>query len=346
MSQADAVAAIMFAAVTLYAVFGGADFGSGTWDLTAGNAHRGGTMRRLIDHSIGPVWEANHVWLIFVLVVLWTAFPTAFAAMMRTLAIPFWLAGLGIVARGAGFAFRKFSATLHWARGSGIVFATSSLLTPFFLGAIAGSVASGRVPATGTGDMWTSWLNPTSLLGGILAVATCTFLAGVLLTAEADRLDLHVLCAQLRHRSLIGGAITGALVVSGLPILAVDDQTLVDGLLGPALPLVVASGLAGIAAMWDLWYHQYRRARFTAAAAVALVVAGWGAAQYPWILVDELRIDEAAGAPAALTGLLVASALAALLVVPPLVYLLVLADSNQVGVAPQQVTNPPRREAA
>lgn len=335
MSAADVVAAVMFLAVILYAVFGGADFGSGVWDLTAGDAKRGASTRRLIDHSIGPVWEANHVWLIFVLVFLWTGFPTAFAAMMRTLAIPFWLAGLGIVARGAGFAFRKYAPTLRWAQAAGAVFATASLITPFFLGTIAGGVASGRVPATGTGDMWSSWLNPTSILGGVLAVSTCTFLAGVLLTADAERLGYDLLVAELRRKSLMGGIVTGLVVLAGIPVLIIDDRTLVNGLLGRGLPIVIGSGIAGLLTMNQLWRQQYRRARASAAAAVGLVVAGWGAAQYPWILVDELLIDEAAGAQATLVGLLIASLLAAVLVVPPLTYLFTLADSNRVGSAPE-----------
>ncbi len=341
MSAADVVAAVMFLAVILYAVFGGADFGSGVWDLTAGDARRGASTRRLIDHAVGPVWEANHVWLIFILVFLWTGFPAAFAALMRTLAIPFWLAGLGIVARGAGFAFRKFAPTLHWARISGAIFATSSLITPFFLGTIAGGVASGRVPASGTGDIWTSWLNPTSLLGGFLAVSTCTFLAGVLLTADAERLGYTSLVEELRRKSLIGGLIAGGIVLAGIPVLLIDDRTLVDGLLGRGLPFVLGSGIAGLLAMHQLWIRQHRRARASAAAAVALVVAGWGAAQYPWILIDELLIDDAAGAQATLVGLMVASAIAAVLVVPPLVYLFTLADANKVGSAPQTETPQP-----
>ncbi len=332
MSVADAVGAVMFAAVMLYAVFGGADFGSGVWDLTAGGAERGGRLRRLIDHAVGPVWEANHVWLIFVLVFLWTGFPTAFAAMMRTLSVPFWLAGLGIVGRGAGFAFRKYAPTLRWARAAGVVFAASSLLTPFFFGAIAGAVASGRVPADGTtGGTWSSWLGPTSLLGGVLAITTCTFTAGVLLTADADRLGDRELTDRLRVRSLIGGAVTGAVVLAGIPVLLVDDETLVDGLLGRALPLVLLSAVAGAATMYLLWRRRFRIARLGAVVAVASVVAGWGVGQYPWLLVDAMTIDDAAGQPATLVGLLVATGLAAVLVVPPLVYLYTLADSNRVG---------------
>jgi cytochrome d ubiquinol oxidase subunit II len=345
MSVADAVAAVMFAAVILYAVFAGADFGSGIWDLTAGRAGRGASTRRLIDHAVGPVWEANHVWLIFILVLLWTGFPSPFAALMRTLAIPFWLAGLGIVARGAGFAFRKYSPTLRWAEVAGVVFATASLITPFVLGAIAGSIASGRVPADGRAGLWEPWLNPTSLLGGTLAVATCTFLAGVLLTADADGLGDDGLAAELRSKTLLGGVITGVIVLAGIPILIVDDQTLVDGLLGRALPLVLISGIAGTATMYYLWHRRYRAARFGAGLAVATVVAGWGAAQYPWVLVDEVSIADGAGHRAALIGLLIAAGLAAVLVVPPLVYLFTLADSNQVGSAPTPTAPPPLAES-
>jgi cytochrome d ubiquinol oxidase subunit II len=353
MSVADAVALVMFAAVILYGVFGGADFGSGVWDLTAGNAERGGPTRRLIDHAIGPVWEANHVWLIFILVFLWTGFPGPFAAMMRTLAIPFWLAGLGIVARGAGFAFRKYAPTLRWAQGAGAVFAVASLITPFFLGTIAGAIASGRVPAdpaTGGSDggpvgLWSPWLGPTSLLGGVLAVATCTFLAGVLLAADASKLGDVTLAKELRTKSLIGGAITGIIVLAGIPVLITDDEVLVDGLLGRALPLVLISGAAGLTTMYLLWKHQLRAARISAGVAVASVVAGWGAGQYPWILVDQVTIEDGSGARAALIGLLVASGIAAVLVVPPLVYLYTLADQNRVGSAPGQPSPEPTHPA-
>jgi cytochrome d ubiquinol oxidase subunit II len=331
MTVAEAVAAVMFGAVILYSVFGGADFGSGVWDLTAGGARRGAPTRRLIDHAIGPVWEANHVWLVFVLVLLWTGFPGPFAAMMRSLAIPFWLAGLGIVGRGAAFAFRKYAPTLRWAQASGVIFAGSSLLTPFFFGAIAGAVASGRVPAAGAGDPWRAWLSPTSFLGGTLAVVTCTFLAGVLLAADADRLHQRALAEELRVKSMIGGAITGLVALAGIPVLVTYDDTLTDGLLGRGLPLVIASAVAGSWTMWLLWRGKLRTARITAAAAVASVVAGWGAAQYPWILVDEVSIEDGAGARAALIGLLVASGIAAIVVIPPLLYLFTLADSNRVG---------------
>src|ERR1700730_5823085 len=168
--MSDVAATILFLGVTMYAVFGGADFGAGFWDLTAGRVARGRRPRALIDATLGPVWEANHVWLIFSLVVLWTAFPGAFAAIMETLYVPLAIAAVGIVARGAGFAFGKVSETLSEQRIYGAAFAVSSVVTPFFLGAVAGGIASGRVPTSGGGDPLGSWTNPTSILGGVLAV--------------------------------------------------------------------------------------------------------------------------------------------------------------------------------
>ena len=322
----------MFAAVVVYSVFGGADFGTGVWDFLAGRPERGAPTRRLIDHSIGPVWEANHVWLIFILVFLWSGFPGVFATIMRELAVPFWLVGLGIVLRGSGFAFRRYAPDFRWARFAGITFALSSVITPFFLGAIAGAIASGRV---GDGiDDGLEWLSPTSLLGGFLAIATCAFLAAVYLLSEADGLGSAELVDSLRPRALIAGVVAGTIALVGVvPILA-DAETLADGLKGRAAPLVIASALAGVVALGLLWTGRYAVARAAAAAAVGAVVAGWGVAQYPWVLVDSMTIDEAAGAPATLTGLLVATGIAAVIVVPALVYLLTLAHSNAVGSEP------------
>ncbi|MEE9416009.1 MAG: cytochrome d ubiquinol oxidase subunit II [Acidimicrobiales bacterium] len=329
MSTADLVAGVMFAAVVLYAVLGGADFGSGAWDLLAGDARRGASTRRLIDHAIGPVWEANHVWLIFVLVFLWTGFPVPFATLMRTLAVPFWLVGLGIVLRGAGFAFRKYAPTLRWARAAGVTFALSSLMTPFFLGMITGAIASGRV---GTGDdSSTAWLSPTSFLGGSLAVLTCTFLAGVFLSAEAQRIGDESLAESLRIKSLAVGAVTGIVALVGIIPLRSDAPTLSDGLVGRAAPLVLLSAIAGATTVWLLARRKLRLARGSSAVAVAAIVIGWGVAQYPWILVDQTTIEDGAGAAATMTGLLIASGLAAVLVVPPLIYLFILADTNRLG---------------
>ena len=278
-------------------------------------------MRTLIDHSIGPVWEANHVWLIYVLVMWWTGFPESFAATMTTLAVPMMLALLGIVLRGASFAFRKYAATLGQARLFGVVFAGSSLITPFFLGAAVGAIASGRVPADGGGDLFASWITTTSLLGGAIAVGTCSFLAGTFLTADAQRAAkpragraAAAADHRRRRRHRCGRA-------GGLLPLRADAPTLYDGLSGRAAPLVLISAAAGLATLWLLWRRRFAVARFTAVAAVASVVLGWGLGQYPWLLVDEVRIEDAAGASATLTGLLVAVGLAGVIVVPALSYL-------------------------
>ncbi|GAB4004142.1 cytochrome d ubiquinol oxidase subunit II [Nocardioides ultimimeridianus] len=329
MSLEVVVAAALFVGVIAYAVLGGADFGSGFFDLIAGGSRRGAELRTLVDHSIGPVWEANHVWLIYVLVVWWTGFPSSFAPAMSTLVLPLLLALLGIVLRGAAFAFRKYAATLNQARLFGVVFATSSVITPFFLGTVAGGIASGRVPATGHGDLWSSWLNPTSLFGGVIAVGTCAFLAGAFLTADAERNHHAALAGRLRIQTLGVGIVTGAVVFAALVPIEHDAPRLSDGLEGRAAPLVVLSALAGLATLVLLWRRRYRVARLTAVTAVAAVVSGWGMGQYPWLLVDQLTIQQAAGARATLEGLVVAVVLAALLVGPALFYLFRLTQSEE-----------------
>ncbi|GAA3525445.1 cytochrome D ubiquinol oxidase subunit II [Aeromicrobium flavum] len=324
-----AVAVALFAGVVAYALFGGADFGSGFYDLTAGSAHRGSELRTLVDHSIGPVWEANHVWLIYILVMWWTGFPESFASAMSTLILPMLLALLGIVLRGSSFAFRKFAPTIGQARLYGAIFAGSSLITPFFLGTVAGAIASGRVPAQGRGDLWSSWLNPTSLLGGVIAVGSSAFLAGVFLTAEAHHADRGALTASLRRRTLAVGAVTGAVVFAALIPILHDAPTLADGLTGRAAPLIIASGLAGATALALVAARRYGPARISAVAAVASVISGWGVGQYPWLLVDEVRIADGGGADATLAGLLVVVGLAGVLVLPPLVYLFRLTQSDE-----------------
>jgi cytochrome d ubiquinol oxidase subunit II len=320
-SLATAVAVALFAGLLAYALFGGADFGSGFFDVTAGGDARGAELRTQIDHSIGPVWEANHVWLVFVLVMGWTGFPEPYAAVVSTLFVPLLFALLGIVLRGASFAFRKFSPTLAHARLFGVVFAGSSLIAPFFLGTVAGAIASGRVPADGHGDRVSSWLNPTSLLAGGIAVGTCSFLAGAFLVADAARAGHTALAETLRTRTLIVGAATGALVIGALEPIRRDAETLGDNLTGRVAPLIAVSVIAGVAALVLLAARRYVLARLAAVGAVAAVVTGWGVAQYPWLLVDQVTIADGAGASATLAGLLVVVGLACVLVLPALGYL-------------------------
>jgi cytochrome d ubiquinol oxidase subunit II len=325
MTLAEVVLSVMFVGLIAYGLFGGADFGAGIWDLLAGGTRRGARQRDLIERSIAPIWEANHVWLIFVLVVLWTAFSSAFAAVVTTLYIPLTLAAFGMIARGAAFAFRKSITTLGMRRFLGAAFALSSLLTPYFLGAVVGGVASGRVPAgIAEGDVVTSWINPTSLLGGLLAVLVCAYLAAVFLCADARREGAEDLADQFRVRALGTATVTGLVGIAGLFVLRADAPLLFDGLTGRAAPIVVVSVLAGVAALVLLVTRRYAWARIASALAVTAILVGWAVAQYPYLLVPEVTIEEAAGGRATLVAMLVALVAGAVVLVPALVYLYVL----------------------
>ena len=322
MSAADLVLVVMWVGLTAYALLGGADFGAGFWDLLAGGARRGEPQRTLIEHSIGPVWEANHVWLIFVLVTLWTGFPTAFAAIMSTLYIPLTLAALGVILRGSAFAFRKSVSTVALKRLFGATFATSSVLTPFFLGTVAGGVASGRVPpGNARGDVVTSWLNPTSVLGGVMAVGVCAYLAAVYLCGDARRDGDEPMADGFRRRAVASAVVVGSFAAGGVAVLHADAPELFDGLTGRALPLMLLSGLAGAASLALLVRRSYLVARVAAAVAVTAVIWGWGVAQYPYLLSPSLTVDAAAADPAALRPLLVTMGIAGVLVIPSLVLL-------------------------
>jgi cytochrome d ubiquinol oxidase subunit II len=324
MSLADGVLALMWIGVTLYAVFAGADFGAGFWDLLAGGARRGSFERSLIAHRIGPVWEANHVWLIFVLVVFWTGFPRAFAPVMSHLYVPLTLAAVGIILRGAGFAFRNAVERTDVRRAFGATFALSSVLTPFFLGASAGAVASGRVSVDVHAiDPVEPWVTPTSMLGGTLAVATCAYLAAVFLAADATRVD-HDLVGRYRTRGIVSGVAVGALGVVGAFVLHRDAPRLFQGLTGRALPLIVLSAAGGVGSMYLLRVRREQLARVSAVLAVVGAVWAWGAAQYPDLLVGQLTVAAAAGSRATLAALFVSLAAGSVLFAPPLAVLLVM----------------------
>ena len=250
MSKADISAAILWVGATLYAVFGGADFGAGFWSLVGGRGERAERARRLVDSAIGPVWEANHVWLIFILVVLWTAFSVAFEAVMSTLFIPLCLAALGIVLRGSGFAFHEVVKRPRERSFAEHLFAASSVITPFFMGTVVGAIASGRVPVgNAAGDPWSSWLNPVSILIGVLFVATGAYLAAVFLITDARHAGDEDLERYFAARALVAALVTGAIAVAGIFVLRDDARYVYDGLTSDALPLVIASGLCGIGAL-------------------------------------------------------------------------------------------------
>jgi cytochrome d ubiquinol oxidase subunit II len=321
----DLTAVVLFIAITAYAVFGGADFGAGVWDLVAGGAERGARPRDIIDHSIGPVWEANHVWLIFCLVVLWTGFSPAFSSITLTLFVPLTLAAVGIVLRGSGFAFRKSVFRNRDRRNFGAAFALSSVLVPFCLGAVVGGIASGRVPAGGrTGDPVTSWLNPTSILGGVLAVVMVSFLAATYLVWDANRLADQEMIDYFRRRAIGAAIACGVVSLAGLFILRADARYLYDGLTSRAIPLVVLSALSGVASLVLLLRANNRGARLAAIAAVASIVVAWGVAQWNYMLPKTMTVAQAASPSGTLAAILVVTAAAALIIFPSIGLLYVL----------------------
>jgi cytochrome d ubiquinol oxidase subunit II len=325
--------ALALLALTGYVVLGGADFGGGFWDLTAGGAERGAPIRALIKRSMSPVWEANHVWLIFLLVVLWTAFPEAFGSIMSTLAVPIFLAALGIVLRGGAFALKGEAATIAEARFLGATFALSSVLVPFFLGTAAGAIAAGEVPVgNASGGAFSSWTGPTPILVGLLSVATGAHLAAVFLGADAERAGRPELVRAFRTRALTSGAAAGALATAGLAVLNSDAPDLFDGLTsGLGLACVAASALAGLVTLALEWTERFELARFSAALAVAAIVAGWAAAQEPYLLPPGLTVTEAAAPDATLAALLIACGAGMLVLVPALIWLFRLAVSGRLA---------------
>ncbi len=320
---AAAVGAILLASVSLYAVLGGADFGGGLWDLLAGGDRRGSRPRRLIDETITPVWEANHVWLIFDLVIFWTAFPRAFAAVMITVPLPLWLAVAGIVLRGAGFAFRKEVQALAARRVFGAVFAFSSLLTPFFMGTVIGAIATGQVPADSTLSSLSAWTGTVPLLTGCLFTGACGYLAAVYLTTEAARRRDVVLVRYFTRRAQAAGIASGALSLATLVALHTSDPWLFDRLTGRALPLVIVAGLCGLAVLAVLTAGRLAAVRVIAALGVTTVIWGWGVAQYPVLLPGTSVTLSNAGAPhATLVAIIVLFACVALVIGPSFAFLL------------------------
>jgi cytochrome d ubiquinol oxidase subunit II len=327
-SKADAAAAILWVGATFYALFGGADFGGGFWDLVAGWDERGQRPRDVIQRSLTPVWEANHVWLIFVLVVLWTAFPSAFSAIFTTLYVPIALAALGIVLRGAGFAFRKSIVGLRERRAMGATFAISSVLTPFFMGTVVGAIAAGNVPAEGNGDAFSTWLQPLPLLIGAMFVATGAYLAAVFLVGDARRVGDGEMETYFVRRALGAAVVAGALAAAGLVALHSEARYVFDRLTAEGLPLLIVSLLCGAALLAVLVRGGRRPLRPLAAGAVVAVIWGWGVAQFPYLLPTSLRIDQAAAPDATMTIVFVVFAVAAVVVLPSLGLLYALAQKD------------------
>jgi len=318
------LAGVIVISVILYALLGGADFGGGVWDLLAFGP-RARQQREVISRAIAPIWEANHVWLILTLTVLFTVFPAAFAAMMTALHIPLTVVLVGIVFRGSAFVFRRYGSPteLTYRRWS-IVFGIASLVTPFFLGISLGAIASGSIrikdALVSTGFL-AGWTSPFALACGVFALGLFTFLAATYLTLDAyGELELQ---DDFRARALLSGLLLAPMAAIVF-ILARDSAPYIFmGLTSPWSPLLLAfTSLCAIATLAALWYRRFNLARVAAIGQVSAILLGWGFAQYPYLIVPDLTIHESAGPAATLELVTLGLLVGFVILVPSLLYLL------------------------
>jgi cytochrome bd ubiquinol oxidase subunit II len=329
----EKIAAIVaLTGVMAYAIFGGADFGGGIWSALA-SGRRAGEQRNALYRAIGPVWETNNVWLVFIIVVLLMAFPHAMANLFTALLVPLSVGLIGIVFRGAGFAFRNYSresgagmVPLH-----GVMFAIASVITPFFFGAALGATAGGRIDvaqgAAGSG-LYSPWLHAFPILFGLTAVAACAFLAAsYMLTRSSGELR-----EDFRIRALLAGVAVGLLAVVTLAVARWDAPDFWElwQRAAPEAMLVVAL-VAGLTALFVVWRRWYALAPAVGGGAVALMVATWGVMQYPYFIVPGLRIFDAASNHAMIKSALVGLVCGAVILIPSLLllYLSFVAESAE-----------------
>jgi cytochrome d ubiquinol oxidase subunit II len=330
---AEVPALLILAGLAAYVVLGGADFGAGFWHMLLRGEDRAHTYR-----AMGPVWEANHVWLIFVLVIAWTAYPEAFGSIASTLAVPLFIAAVGIILRGTAYALRGHASGPREQRIFGAVFGVSSVLTPFALGTAVGAIAAGSVPVgNAAGAQFDSWTGPTSLLVGALAVTTSIHLAAVWLAADAARQERSELVRRFCRRAHVTGVVAGALALGGLIVLREDARRIFDGLTeGAGLAAVLVSGAAGAATLGLVARRRLEAARYVVAIAVAAIVAGWALAQQPELL-PGLTVEEAAAPRSTLVALVVSAGVGALILVPSLALLFGLLLGGRFDARPEEL---------
>ncbi|MEX2203653.1 MAG: cytochrome d ubiquinol oxidase subunit II [Actinomycetota bacterium] len=295
------VLGVLWLGLTLYLLLGGADFGGGVWDLLAAGPRRG-RQRALISEAIAPVWEANHVWLIFVLTGLLAAFPSVFADLSVALYLPFSLVLVGIVFRGAAFAFRAHGdPESGWERTWTPIFGIASLVSPFLLGASAASIASGRIRVRDgavEAGLVSAWTSPLSLFAGLFAVAICAYLAATYLIVEAQVRGDPELARDFRTRAIGSGVVAGILAAIGLFVVRDQAPILWQGMTERGIPFVALSAMGGLGSIVAIAAGAGRVARVAAAAATGAVLWAWGAAQWPYLVVPDVTA-EAAAAPEA-----------------------------------------------
>ena len=317
------LAGVLMVSLNLYALGAGADFGGGVWDMLA-SGRRERAQRDTIAHAIGPIWEANHVWLILVIVVLFVAFPVAFAALGTALHIPLTLMLVGIVLRGSAFAFRSYGADddatqRRWGR----IFAMASVVTPVMLGVCAGAVASGAIRVRDgqvVTDFVSAWLAPFPFAIGFFTLALFAFLAAVYLTLETDDRELR---DDFRRRALLAAVAVGAMALVSFVLSGSGAPSIRRGLAREwwSIPFQAITGLAAVGAIAALWARRFRLARVLAMAQITLILWGWGLAQLPYLVEPDLTFESAAAPESVLRPLVVALAAGVVLLGPSLAYL-------------------------
>jgi cytochrome d ubiquinol oxidase subunit II len=317
----ELAALVVLLGLIAYAMFGGADFGGGVWTALA-RGPRAAQQREAIFRAMGPVWETNHVWLILIVVTLFTAFPSAFADLFTALLVPLVVALLGIVFRGAAFAFRHYGhGTETGLPATGMVFSAASVITPLAMGMALGAIAGGHIiieDGAVTSGVWEPWLQPFSIMCGLIAVAICGFLTAYYMTTRTT----GEMQKDFRNRGLAASLALGALTTIALPIAYWDADAFWDELADPtALAVIGAAIVMGVASLTVLWRRWYALAPPVAAATVALVIAGWGAVQYPYIILPDERISDVVAGDATLKAFLIALPAGAVILVPSLILL-------------------------
>jgi len=317
------VAGIMLVSLIFYALLAGADYGGGVWDLFAFGT-RAKEQRELIAKAISPVWEANHVWLILVIVILFTAFPLAFATAATALHIPLTLMLIGIVLRGTAFTFRTYDSKHdNVQRRWSLLFSIASLVTPVVLGITLGAIASGSIRVENdvvTSGFFASWLAPFPFAVGFFALALFAFLAAVYLTLETNDRDLQ---EDFRRRALVSGVVVAVLALIVFLLAAEGAPTVRAGISRSswALGLHILTAIFAVGAFFALWTRRFRLAQLCAAAQVSLILAGWAFAQYPFLIEPDITISSAAAPRITQQLLLGALAVGAALLFPSYYYL-------------------------
>jgi len=329
----DLAAGVVLLGIIAYAMFGGADFGGGVWTGLA-SGPRAAQQRQAISRAMGPVWETNHVWLILIVVTLFTAFPPAFADLFTALLVPLVIALVGIVFRGAAFAFRHFGHGTEAALpGMAALFSVASVVAPLTMGMALGAIAGGHVAIEDgevTSGIWEPWLQPFSILCGLIAVAICGFLAAYYMTVRTT----GEMQEDFRTRGLLAGFLLAALTIIALPVAYWDAEPFWDELSEPApLAVMSAAAIMWVTSLVVLWRRWYVLAPPVAAGAVALVIGGWGAVQYPYLIPPDQRISDLAAADATLGPFLIALVAGSVILVPSLALLYIVFSEKTGGPA-------------